>query len=187
MKRDMPMVRVAYRPAFGLLVLIAAALPAQAQSWGGADNLKALMADCSRPDLPGDEIDSCLGRAIALDDSDPSPQLQALEAQLERRADAVEDGTTLTATPPPKTFSSTPDPANSVEVVAPAEAESDDLKAPDEKVGSEESSDPAERAPSMPPTESAGPDHEPPPVEDKDDEPGPPPDQVPAAPHAHVH
>jgi hypothetical protein len=53
------------------------------------DDFKSLMADCNRPDLPASDINDCMERARVLDESRPSPQLQHLLTQLERR---TEDG-----------------------------------------------------------------------------------------------
>jgi hypothetical protein len=45
-----------------------------------------VLADCGSADLADSQVDSCLERARVLDETDPSPQLQSLEAQLEQRA-----------------------------------------------------------------------------------------------------
>ncbi|HEX3665858.1 MAG TPA: hypothetical protein VHU23_11560 [Rhizomicrobium sp.] len=49
------------------------------------DNASAVLSDCSAPDLPQSAMDSCLERVRVLDETDPSAQLQSLEAQLEQR------------------------------------------------------------------------------------------------------
>lgn len=55
------------------------------------DTLKALVADCSGPDVKSSDVDSCLERARAMGESDPSPQLQGLTANLERIAERQQD------------------------------------------------------------------------------------------------
>jgi hypothetical protein len=70
--------------SYGFLLLIlsgAVMSPALAAD----DNAGAVLADCAAPDLPNSAIDSCLERVRVLDETDPSPQLQSLEAQLEQR------------------------------------------------------------------------------------------------------
>lgn len=71
-----------------------------------SDDAKALMADCDRPDLPSSDIRDCIERAREIDYVRPSPQLQRLITQLERRWD---DGDVNTNDPPkPTAASSTP-------------------------------------------------------------------------------
>jgi hypothetical protein len=57
------------------------ASPALAQQ----DNPDTIVADCSGQ-IPQEKVDSCLERARVADETDPSPQMQSLEAQLEIRA-----------------------------------------------------------------------------------------------------
>ena len=49
------------------------------------DDANAVVADCGRADLPGSAVDSCLERARVVDETDPSPALESLEAKLEGR------------------------------------------------------------------------------------------------------
>ncbi|HEY6577988.1 MAG TPA: hypothetical protein VIY09_01575 [Rhizomicrobium sp.] len=65
------------------MLLLGLAAPA---AFAGDDNDSAVMADCGVADLPAAAIDSCLERVRVLDETEPSPHLQALEARLEERA-----------------------------------------------------------------------------------------------------
>ncbi|HEY3637046.1 MAG TPA: hypothetical protein VGK90_02760 [Rhizomicrobium sp.] len=65
-------------------VLLLAAAPAPAALAADDDASKAL-ADCGPADLPDSQVDSCLERVRVLDETNPSPELQSLEAQLEQR------------------------------------------------------------------------------------------------------
>ncbi|MGH6876611.1 MAG: hypothetical protein ACREHV_04440 [Rhizomicrobium sp.] len=67
--------------AVALLLLGAASPAALAQD----DDATTVMADCGAPDLSGSALDSCLERVRVLDETDPSPRLQSLEARLEQR------------------------------------------------------------------------------------------------------
>lgn len=68
-----------------LLVLSAGVAP---PAFAADDTAGAVLADCGSSDLPVSAIDSCLERVRVLDETDPSPQLQSLEAQLEQRETA---------------------------------------------------------------------------------------------------
>jgi hypothetical protein len=74
------MTRTAFWPSSAVLLLGLLALPACAQQ----DSPEAVVADCSGP-IPREKVDSCLERARVLDETNPSPQMQSLEAQLELR------------------------------------------------------------------------------------------------------
>jgi hypothetical protein len=65
-----------------LLFLSAAAAPAVLAA---EDQTSSVLADCGSGDLPYSQVDSCLERVRVLDETDPSPQLESLEAQLESR------------------------------------------------------------------------------------------------------
>lgn len=65
-----------------LSALLLSAMPACAQQ----DSLDSVMADCGGR-IPPRLVDSCLERVRVLDETNPSPQLQALEAQLSSRAE----------------------------------------------------------------------------------------------------
>ena len=71
-----------------LLASTAAALalsaPAFAQNDDGVD---ALVAECSQSGLTPDQVGSCLSRTRSMEDNNPSPELQALEAQLQDESD----------------------------------------------------------------------------------------------------
>jgi hypothetical protein len=76
----------------GLLAALAfgAAMTATAAIADDEDDYRSLMADCNRPDLPLSDINGCMERARVLDESRPSPQLQHLLTQLERRSEEPE-------------------------------------------------------------------------------------------------
>lgn len=65
------------------LLLSALATPAV---FAAEDQASTVVADCGAADLPDSQVDSCLERARVLDETNPSPELQSLEAQLEQRA-----------------------------------------------------------------------------------------------------
>jgi hypothetical protein len=44
-----------------------------------------LISECGIPDLPQSSVDSCLERVRILEETEPSPQLQSLEGNLEQR------------------------------------------------------------------------------------------------------
>jgi hypothetical protein len=77
----------------GLLAAFAigAAMTATSAIANDDDDYRSLMADCSRPDLPLSDIDGCMERARVLDESRPSPKLQHLLYQLERRTEEPEN------------------------------------------------------------------------------------------------
>ncbi len=66
-----------------LLLVLSAITPQTASA--AEDNASAVLADCTMPDLPAAAVDSCLERVRVVDETNPSPQLQSLEAQLEQR------------------------------------------------------------------------------------------------------
>jgi hypothetical protein len=49
------------------------------------DPVAKLISDCGAADLSQESLDSCLERVRVLEETDPSPQLQTLEATLEQR------------------------------------------------------------------------------------------------------
>lgn len=66
-----------------LLMALGFALPASADE----DDLKTLMADCTKSDLAASDIPGCMERARVMADTHPSPELQHLLTQLEHRLD----------------------------------------------------------------------------------------------------
>ena len=88
-------------PAFGgtdmeLFRLGGAALLAGSFVWcvpaaADDDDFKTLMADCGRADLASSDISECLERARVMDDTRPSPDLERLLTQLERRLEDASD------------------------------------------------------------------------------------------------
>ncbi|MBI3675759.1 MAG: hypothetical protein HY243_03990 [Proteobacteria bacterium] len=61
--------------------------PAAAQA---ADDPEKIMDDCSDSDLPPEVVDYCLRRVHKLNETNPSSDSVALEAQLQRRADEMD-------------------------------------------------------------------------------------------------
>jgi hypothetical protein len=97
------MTRIAFLGSASLIFLSCAALPACGQQ----DETQAVLAQCSDP-APGD-IDSCLERARVLDETSPSPEVQALIGRLiQRQARASEP-------PPPPPPGAAPDPDHPVD------------------------------------------------------------------------
>jgi hypothetical protein len=68
-----------------LLLLLWA--PAAPSALAAEDSASSVLADCGTPDLAASAVDSCLERARVVDETDPSPQLESLEALLEARAE----------------------------------------------------------------------------------------------------
>ena len=73
-----------FHAPLALALLLSCALAPSAFA-GDGDDAASIMADCGGSDLPASAVDSCLERARVLDETDPSPQLQSLEAKLEER------------------------------------------------------------------------------------------------------
>jgi hypothetical protein len=90
--------------SLALLLSAVAAPPA----FAAEDQASAVVADCGAADLPDSQVDTCLERARVLDETDPSPQLQSLEAQLEQRATGKR-----TASREPRALQSPPSSASS--------------------------------------------------------------------------
>jgi hypothetical protein len=75
-----------FRVSIALFPICVLSLGASAQA-AGPDSADAVLADCGGAALPRSAVDSCLERARILDETNPSPQLQSLEAQLSRQAE----------------------------------------------------------------------------------------------------
>jgi len=136
-----------YSPA---LLIILAASPAFAQQ----DDMQALMAQCAEP--APDAIDACIERARVLDETNPTPDLQAFIAQLiQREASMPDQGT---ADRPPQQDSGqaaaptddyVPPPATDTAAPAPAsDANSQDETPPDPQPTPADMSPPDNTAPS---------------------------------------
>src|ERR1700733_7610933 len=82
------MTRVAYLAAIAALLSGPAAAQtfSQGYSLDGKDALAKLTTDCGAVDLAEALVDSCLERARVLDETNPSPDVEVLEAKLEQRA-----------------------------------------------------------------------------------------------------
>jgi hypothetical protein len=167
------------------LVLVAGALgavPAQAGLFGDDDTLQSLLADCGGKDLPADSIDSCLERAHALEETEPSTTLQSLAARLERRADAVSDGTTFPEIGDDHEVRAEPG-SSGTHDVAPQERDGDVLPTPVEKEISGDTGSASPDVTTAERPEETKSDDDPPPVEDDDGDETPPPE----SPHGFVH
>jgi hypothetical protein len=70
-----------------LLLALSFGTPAVAQNNDDADKI---MNDCSDSDLPPEVVDYCLRRVHGLNETNPTPDSEALEAQLQRRADDLD-------------------------------------------------------------------------------------------------
>lgn len=66
-----------------LAVLLGAGLSSAAGA--AEDQARAVLSECSAPDLPDAAVDSCLERVRVLDETAPSPALQSLEARLDQQ------------------------------------------------------------------------------------------------------
>ncbi|GEM_PF-1960566 len=88
------MTRAAFYTTVSLIFLTTAGLPACAQQ----DEAKALIAECENPAPKA--LDSCIERARVQDETNPSPELQLLVAQLlQREATLGEEQNRATAPP----------------------------------------------------------------------------------------
>jgi hypothetical protein len=79
--------------------LLASAVPAFAAP--GDDTPAEVMRDCGGASLPRDQVSSCLERARVIDQSDPSAEMESLEAKLEQRVKAEPEDDVGPAPPPP--------------------------------------------------------------------------------------
>lgn len=68
----------------GWLIVPLTFIPPFCASAAEDSDASRLVAECSAPDLPQSSIDSCLERVRVREETDPSPELQSLEATLER-------------------------------------------------------------------------------------------------------
>ncbi len=195
------MARITYWSTLTVLCTVAAALPAHAQFWAPAlswfdgDNAASVMADCGQLDLPDDSVDRCLERARLVDESHPSPQLQTLEVQLERRADTADDGPASSAADAPRSLRAPPAATQALPATtgagataaSPDDASDDDPPVPDDKGASKKDDSPDAAAPAPPQDEVSGADDEVPSVDDGDDDDSDAPATASAAPHATAH
>ena len=75
--------RMAWQSLLAILVLSGAGSRALAASHD--NDVAQLMSECGAPDLVNTAVDSCLERVRVVDETNPSPQLQSLEARLDER------------------------------------------------------------------------------------------------------
>ena len=149
--------RLAFWSSLIALLFTAAALPACAQQ----DSLDSVMADCGGA-IPPRLVDSCLERVRVLDETNPSPQLQSLEAQLSRRTDRIR-----TDEGAPQAYGNAgpdnqaPPPGYGSNDQAPP-PQGGDLGAPPQGFDQDHGASPDDQ---RPPDENTGPDDQPPPDE----------------------
>ena len=137
--------------------LLASAAPAFAGA--GDDTVAEVMRDCGGNSLPRDQVSTCLERARVLDQSEPSAQLQSLEAQLEQRVKGgYGNDDEAGPPPPPPTY-------------GPDNGPSDDQMGPDDQGPPDEDSGPDDQGP---PPQGYGPDDRGPPNAGPSDEDEPP-------------
>jgi hypothetical protein len=166
-------------------VLVGSAAPVLAAP--GADTVAEVMRDCGGNSLPRDQVSSCLERARVLDLSDPSPELQSLEARLEQR---VRNEPGDDAGPPPSASPGDEPPPPPDEDYDSGNGPSGDEMGPDDRPSPDQDYDQDDQGP---PDEDSGPSDQPPsagtwdddepPVDDSED--GydyPPEDQAPPPP-----
>ncbi|HLY07293.1 MAG TPA: hypothetical protein VKR31_16220 [Rhizomicrobium sp.] len=78
-------------------------------------DVEKLATECGVPDLPRASLDSCLERVRVLEETDPSPQLQTLEASLEQRESAAPTRTRAASESSPQVVEVAPDRSVSAE------------------------------------------------------------------------
>ena len=139
------MMRIAYLTLAS--VALFGLLPAAAQNHAmdAPDPMAALMTDCDVPSLEDAKVDSCLERARVMEETNPSPGIEALQAKLEQRSvqrfdpnslappttegnGAMLDNDANQTTPPAKMLNSTE--ANSADVPPVQDSDDDGAKAP---------------------------------------------------------
>lgn len=74
------------------------------------DDVARLMSECGVADLPQASVDGCLERVRVLEETNPSPQLQTLEASLEQRESAGPARQQAAAAPVPRVVEVVPEP-----------------------------------------------------------------------------
>lgn len=80
-----------------MAVLLCVGLPSAAGA--GTDETGAVLSDCNASGLTKADVDMCLERVRILDETNPSPQLESLEAKLEEKKSGVRN---LAQSEPPK-------------------------------------------------------------------------------------
>lgn len=138
-------------------VLLASAAPAAAAP--GDDTPAEVMRDCGGDSLPRDEVSSCLERARVLDQSNPSAELQSLEARLEQR---IKSDPEAAAPPPDENYDSGN--RQSDDEMGP-----DDQAPPDQDYGPDDQGPPAAQSPDQSPPDAGSWDDDEPPVDDGED------------------
>jgi hypothetical protein len=83
--------RMAWQSLLAILVLSGATSRASAAAHD--NDVAQLMSECGISDLADMAVDSCLERVRVVDETNPSPQLQSLEARLEERKSGKHAGT----------------------------------------------------------------------------------------------
>lgn len=153
-------------------VLLVSAAPAVAAP--GDDTPAEVMRDCGGDSLPRDEVSSCLERARVLDQSNPSAELQSLEARLEQR---IKSDPEDAAPPPPSRYDQGADDDqpppdenySSGNGQSGDEMGQDDQAPPDEDYGPDDQGPPAAHSPDQSPPDAGSWDDDEPPVDDSED------------------
>lgn len=94
-KTSLPMLPVA------LLLGLAAGSPAAAAPW--AEDPERIIEDCGDSGLPDEVVSYCLRNLHRLNETNPTAESEALEAQLQRRADGLDRDDDRDAPPPDRT------------------------------------------------------------------------------------
>lgn len=137
--------------------LLASAAPAYAAA--GDDTVAEVMRDCGGNSLPRDLVSSCLERARVLDQSDPSPQLESLEAKLEQQV-RRSPSDVASPLPPPNDQMGDDDRGPPQQGYGPDNGQPDDEMGPDDQGPPDEDSGPDDQGP---PDQGYGPDDRGPP------------------------
>lgn len=90
--------RMAWQSLLAILVLSGPTSRALAAAHD--NDVAQLMSECGAPDLADTAVDSCLERVRVVDETNPSPQLQSLEARLDERKSGIHSRTSRTQPPP---------------------------------------------------------------------------------------
>ena len=142
--------------------LLASAAPAYAAA--GDDTVAEVMRDCGGNSLPRDLVSSCLERARVLDQSDPSAQLESLEAKLEQQV-RRSPSDVASPLPPPNDQMGDDDRGPPQQGYGPDNGQPDDEMGPDDQGPPDQGYGPDDRGP----PDAAPSDGDEPPIDDGED------------------